>query len=304
MSKIHWKGVYPVVVTPFDQEGNIQEESLREMVRALIVEDQVHGMVAAASTGEYYVMTPEERLRVFEIVKETADTYAKKGFVLIANATNLYTEDVIRTGNTAARMGYDGALVLPPSYATPSHDQIVRHYQKIGAGLDMPIMLYNAPKWTGIDFNTAFLEELLKIDSIVALKESSRNVEQLLEILRLYGDRLAVFVGLETLILPAMALGADGVVAMAVQAKGSPVMDLYRACREGRWEDARALQYRVSKLYRYGTFGTHYAALKEVINQTGRPAGYPRSPLTLPDDAGKKAISRMLAELGMAHAEL
>lgn len=299
--KINWKGVFPVVVTPFDEQGNIVEKDLREMVRVLIQEDRVQGMVSAASTGEYYVMTPQERLRVFEIVAETARSYAGTDFTLLANITGIYTQDVIAMGGEARRMGYDGALLLPPYYATPSRAQILRHYQQVGAHVDLPIMLYNAPKWTGVDFDTSYLSELIRIDTIRAVKESSRNIEQLTEILRLFGDRLAVFVGLESLILPAMVLGADGVVAMAVQAKGSPVMELYNKCVEGKWEEARKLQYDVSKLYRYGTFGTHYAALKEVINQTGRPAGYPRSPLTLPEEAQKAEIARMLASLGMEH---
>lgn len=295
--KVDWKGVYPVIVTPFDKDGAIQEDSLRQLTK-ILVGDGIHGLVVAASSGEYYVMTHEERLRVFQIVLETVRDAAPE-LTLMANTTAIYTEEAVDLSKKAGRMGYDGVMLLPPYYATPSNQMVLEHYERIAGSIDLPIMLYNAPKWTGVDLDVAFLEKLVRIDNICAVKESSRNVEQLLEILRLYHDDLRVFIGLETLIVPAMVLGADGVVAMAAQALGRRIVDLYDHCVAGRWEEARKLQYDVSLVYRYSSIGTHYAALKELINQAGRPAGYPRRPLKLPDDTQKAEIRKLLQAVGV-----
>lgn len=295
MSKIGWKGVLPVVVTPFDKEGVIQENDLRTMVK-ILADDGVHGCIAAASTGEYYVMSHQERERVFEIVAEASKSVNPK-LTLIANITALNPKEAIQFGKEAAKMGYDGVLILPPTYATPSKQQVIDNYKYIAANVDLPIMLYNAPKWTGINLDMSYMDALMKIENVKALKESSRNVEQMEEIIRNYHNELATFVGLETLIVPAMALGGDGVVAMFVQVMGKKLVDLYNLCVEGRYEEARQLQWDVSNLYRCYQYGTHYATIKEAINQVGRPAGYPRLPLTLPDEAGKLGISKILEEL-------
>jgi len=295
--KVDWKGVYPVIVTPFDKDGIIQENDLQKLTEILIG-DGIHGIVVAASTGEYYVLSNEERMRVFEIVAETARSI-KPELTLIANTTAINTYDVIAMSKKATNLGYDGVMVLPPYYATPSNQMVLEHYQIIGSNIDLPIMLYNAPKWTGINFDVLFLEKLLKIENISAVKESSRNMEQMLEILRLYHDQMKVFVGLETLTVPSMVLGADGVVGMAIQAMGHRIVEMYDLCVAGRWEEARKIQYDVSLIYRYSSIGTHYAALKEMINQVGRPAGYPRRPLTLPNDEQKAEITKLLKTVGL-----
>lgn len=297
MSKIGWKGVMPVVVTPFNKEGDIQENDLRTLVK-LNIKDGVHGIVAAASTGEYYVMDHEERRRVFEIVAETVKA-EKPELTKIANITALNPKEAIRFGKEVAQLGYDGVLLLPPTYATPSKEQIINNYKYIAANIDLPIMLYNAPKWTGTNLDMSYMEQLMKIENVKALKESSRNIEQILEIIRNFHDELATFVGLETMILPTMVLGGDGVIAMWVQVMGAKVVELYNLCEQGRYAEARALQWDVSNLYRCYAHGTHYATIKEAMNQIGRPAGYPRLPLTLPNEQQAAEIGKILKELGL-----
>lgn len=295
MKKIGWKGVMPVVVTPFDIEGNILEESLRKMVK-LLIDDGVHGIVAAASTGEYYVMNDEERIKVFKIVAETVKSI-KPELTLIANTTAINPRDVINMSAEARKIGYDGVMVLPPSYATPSRKQIIDNFKYIGANVDLPIMIYNAPKWTGINLDPSYLEDLIEIENVVALKESSRLIEQVGEIIRVFNDRLAIFVGLETMIIPHMALGGDGVIAMYIQVMGHKVVELYDLCVQGRYQEARAIQWDILNIYRCYQHGSHYATIKEACNQVGRPAGYPRRPIQLPTVEQAAEITKILEEL-------
>ena len=297
MSKIGWKGVMPVVVTPFDQEGNLVEKDLRTMVR-LLIDDGVHGIIAAASTGEYYAMSDEERCRVFRIVAEEARSI-KPELTLVAHTTSLIPDNCIQMSGEARKLGYDGVMIMPPTYATPSRKQIIDNYRYLGANIDLPIMLYNAPKWTCTNLEPSWLEELVKIENVKAIKESSRNIEQLLETIRIFHDDLAIFVGLETMIVPTMALGGDGVVAMFVQAMGRAVVTLYELCVQGRYDEARKLQWAVSRMYGCYKHGTHYATIKEACNQVGRPACYPRRPLTLPSEEEKVEIGKILKELGL-----
>ena len=297
MSKIGWKGVFPVIVTPFNKDGALMENDLRAMVR-FVIEDGVHGIIAGASTGEYYAMSSKERCDVFRIVAEEVKT-VKPELTLIAHTTSLIPDECVSLSNEARKMGYDGVMIMPPTYATPSKKQIIDNYRYLGSNIDLPIMLYNAPKWTCTNLDPSWLEELIKIDNIKAIKESYRNIEQMLEIIRLFHNDLAIFVGLETMIVPTMALGGDGVVAMFVQAMGHTVVELYELCVQGRYDEARSLQWAVAKMYECYKHGTHYATIKEACNQLGRPAGYPRKPLTLPDEHEKAEIAKVLRELGL-----
>lgn len=297
MSKIGWKGVLPVVVTPFNREGDIQENDLRTLVK-LYNKDGVHGVIAAASTGEYYVMNHEERKRVFEIVAETAKE-ENPNLIKIANITALNPKEAIQFGKEAAQFGYDGVLLLPPTYATPSKQQIIDNYKYIAANIDLPIMLYNAPKWTGTNLDMSYMEELMKIENVKALKDSCKDIVQVLEVIRNFHDELATFTGFDTMIVPHMAVGGDGVVSMWVQVMGRRIVDLYNLCAEGKFVEAKKLQWDVSNLYRAYAQGTHYATIKEAMNQIGRPAGYPRLPLTLPNEKQAAEIKKVLQELNI-----
>jgi len=289
---ISWRGVFSVTVTPFDRNGIFNEKDFRKGLD-LAVQDGVHGIIVTGSTGEFYVLTDEERKLIFKI----ATDQVKGKLPLLGGTSAISTEKVIEMGKYARDIGMDGTMILPPYYCYPNTSEVIRHFEAISKNVDLPIMVYNNPRRTGININAPIVDKLADIDNIVAVKDSSKDYVQLCELIRIAGSRLRTFVGFETLLFPAILAGADGVVAMASQAMGSTVVDLYNHAVQGNIEKARELHYKIFLFYEIFDVGSPYASLKEAMNLVGRPGGYPRKPLYPLNEEESKKVRYILSKL-------
>ena len=186
-----WKGVFPAAVTPFTQEGTVDEGSLRLLID-LFISEGVQGLVAVGSTGEWFSLNDEERVHVFRIFHEQV-----AGRVPVVGGTSaIGTRETVALTEVARDIGLDGCLVLPPPYAMPSRSEVVAHLHEV-ADVGLPVMLYNNPPRTGINIDSALLDDLVDHPNIVAFKDSTKDLYQMSESIYAIRDRLACFVGLE-----------------------------------------------------------------------------------------------------------
>lgn len=275
MARTDWSGVFVVSVTPFHEDGAFDEASTRKLIDVLI-KDGADGIVVAGSTGEWFTMSDEERLELFRIA---ADASAGRVPVL-AGISAIATDAAVNLAARAKEMGLDGALLLPPPYILPT-DRELDAYISAVAEVGLPIMLYNNPPRTGVNLDVRWLKKLARHSSIVAVKESSKDIHQLSAVIRETGDELAVFTGMETYLAPILQRGGAGVVAMAPNVFGARAVALYRAVRDGDLAGARRLQDPIDRLYGRMYSGTHnpYVVLKEGMRILHRPGGHPRRPL-------------------------
>lgn len=294
MSNVNWSGVFPVLVTPFGADGTINEARYKALIDDAIA-NGAQGVIAAGSTGEFYALTKAERAGLYRL---TVGHVAGRVPVL-AGVADLRVEDVLEACQSAVAAGCAGGMILPPIYAMPSPREIVAFFEYISRNTSLPLMLYNSPRRAGIDITPALVEQLASLPTVVAIKDSSGIITQVSELVQRVGDRLRVFVGYETMIVPARAVGAHGVVAMAHQIAGPLIRDYWDKALT-RDEALDALGRDVFAFYRCFQSGAYYAAIKETMSQLGRDAGNPRLPLLPLADEQKAAIAKIIAEAGLA----
>ena len=292
MSKTDWKGIHSVLVTPFAQDGSIDFKRFAELVEVNIA-NGADGLVVCGSTGEFYAMTVQERIDLFKATVKTADGRVP----VIAGVSDLHTSVVEELCKAAKAVGCDGILALPPIYAKPDLRETAHFYRRIAAVTDLPVMLYNSPARMGVNLTPDFVASLADIPNVVAIKDSSADIQQVTELCAKVKDKLAVFVGYETMIRSALPVGCSGVVAMAHQLSGKLVRSYYDACQTGDTAMADKLEPALFDIYRCFKTGSFYAGIKAAMNELDQPVGIPREPL-LPFSDQQKATVRSIRETG------
>ncbi|MER8944311.1 4-hydroxy-tetrahydrodipicolinate synthase [Mesorhizobium sp. M0915] len=290
MSKTSWKGIHSVLVTPFTPDGRIDFERFKELALENIA-NGADGLIACGSTGEFYTMTVEERVSLF---KATVEAAAGK-VPVIAGVSDLRNDVVMGLCAAAEAAGCDGILALPPIYAKPDLRETELFYKRVAAATRLPIMLYNSPARIGVNMTPDLVSKLADIENVVAIKDSSADIQQVTELCAKVKDRLAVFVGYETMIRAALPVGCVGVVAMAHQLSGKLVRSYYDACVAGDILTIDRLEPAVFAIYRCFKAGSFYAGIKTVMALLGRPVGAPREPLLPYSEAQVETVRSILA---------
>lgn len=294
MTNTDWGGIFPVLVTPFGSDGSINETRYRTLIDDAIA-NGAQGIVAAGSTGEFYALSIAERAHLYRL----AVNHVAGRVPVLAGVADLRVEDVLEACQSAVAAGCAGGMILPPIYAMPSPREILAFFEHIAGNTTLPLMLYNSPRRAGVDITPALAEQLAALPTVVAIKDSSGAITQVTELVQRVGRRLRVFVGYETMIVPARAVGAHGVIAMAHQIAGPLIRDYWEKAATGDAETVDALGRDVFALYRCFQSGSYYAAIKETMRQLGRDAGEPRLPLLPLADEQKAAIAGIIADSGL-----
>lgn len=282
--KVDWKGSFVAVVTPFASSSEIDEAAFQQNIEFLLA-GGADGIVVSGCTGESWALSADERLRLFRLAVETVGTRGP----VIAGTGSVPTQAVIDLSRAAKDVGVAGLMVLPPYYCMAGAREVTEHYRAISDNVQHPILLYNIPRRTGFNMTPEFLDDLVKIEWIAAIKESSNDFIQTEATIAAVGDRITVFTGHSAeRAVPALLMGAKGFVSsMESQIMGAEAIGMYDLVQAGRLDEARAVQHRTLALdIQMRKCGTFPANLKAAMNVLGRDAGVPRRPL-LPLTAGE-----------------
>jgi 4-hydroxy-tetrahydrodipicolinate synthase len=292
--RIDWTGLFVVAVTPFSEDGKFDEAATRALVGTLIAEG-ADGLVLAGSTGEWFSMTDAERVELFRVAADEA----KGRVLLLAGISAIATPNAVHLALEAKRLGLDGALVLPPPYILPTERELLAFFEAIDR-VGLPLMVYNNPPRTGVNLDAKWLRKLMAFKSVVALKESVKDIGQISDTLKQVGRELAVFSGIETYAIPSLQRGGAGVVAMAPNVLGARAIEFYRSAATGNWKRAIELQPAIDDLYAqmYGAGVNPYVVQKEAMRMLGRPGGWPRPPLMSMNESERGALRAVLARIG------
>jgi 4-hydroxy-tetrahydrodipicolinate synthase len=289
-------GIIVPHITPFTEKGELNLEALRTCTRFWI-ENGVDGLMPCGSNGEAPYLAREERQKIIATVLEEA----KKGVTVMAGTGAPSTWETIRLTKDAADLGVDAAVVVTPYYFRLSNREIISHYKAVLEAVDIPIILYSVPKFTGYALEPAVIAELAKEYSNVAgVKDSSGNIATITETISLIGEKIAVLAGTADTVLPTLVLGGKGAVIAIANPFPKLCTRLYKAYRENRLEEAAKLQKKATHINeiivkKYNQL----SAIKEAMQMLGLPAGYPRKP-ALPLSETEKAEIKSLLEAFMA----
>jgi 4-hydroxy-tetrahydrodipicolinate synthase len=291
MPKPVLNGIFVPHVTPFTSEGELDLKALRACVRFWL-ESEVSGLVPCGSNGEAPYLSRQERIKVIETVVDEVNGKIP----VIAGTGSMSTKETVTFTKDAKDLGADAVLIVTPFYFKPTNREMHEHYRTISEAVDIPIVVYNVPKFTGFSLETAFIHQLVsENEKIIGLKDSSGNIGGITEIIKLVGDKISVLAGTADVALQTLSLGGKGAVIAVANVFPKRCSQLYETFRNGKSEEAEALQKRVSfanevLVKRFNQL----SAIKEALRLLGLPGGYPRKPALPLDTEERKVVQNLL----------
>jgi 4-hydroxy-tetrahydrodipicolinate synthase len=301
--KLDWmRGCATALVTPFKSDGSIDEERMRALVDRQI-KGGVRMLVPCGTTGESATMTEEEDARVIAMTIDVARGRAR----VIAGAGSNSTASAIDYSKRAKEAGADAVLQVAPWYNKPTQEGLYAHFRAIAEAVpDVPIMLYNVPGRTSSNIAAQTTLRLARdCENIVAVKEASGNLSQIMEILRARPDGFAVLSGDDGVTLPLIALGAEGIVSVASNEIPDLMSQMTNFALDGNWSEARALHYRLLPLMENNFIESSPGPVKAVMAMMGLLKENFRLPLVPVTEKSRARLREVIAELGLietAHA--
>ncbi len=285
------QGIFVPNVTPFDESGDIIEEAMKDLVD-FWMDAGVSGLVVNASTGEGPLLSREEKRGLIEQVRDLIDG---RGLV-IAGTGAIGTRETIELTRDAEDLGADAALVTTPFFFKPTEEELVEHFMALDAAVDLPVILYNVPKFTGYTVAPSIVDRISgECASLVGIKDSSGNPGAMAENIRLFGDRISVLSGAADMTMPTLALGGRGAILAVANFIPEICVGLYEAAKRGDLEEAGRSQHLVSYVNKV-LVREHpqVAAVKAALSLKGHAAGIPRRPLKPLSDDMRETILRDL----------
>jgi 4-hydroxy-2-oxoglutarate aldolase len=292
---IDFQGVYPPVLTPFRGSEVAHDKLAQNLAR--LNQQPLAGYVMLGSTGEFPLLGDGEKERIIATARE----HTPRERLLIAGTGGESTEACLRLTKRAAHLGADAAIVITPSYykGMMKPPALIRHYRAVAEASPIPVLLYNFPANTGINLEPDTVARLAEHPNIRGIKDSSGNVSQAAEVIRLTAKTFHVFVGSPTAFLPALVVGASGGILAVANIAPAECCAVWRLAQAGQWGEAREVAARLAPLAsgisgRYGIGG-----LKAALELLGGYGGPTRPPLPVPDGDGVEEIREVLATAGL-----
>lgn len=231
-----FQGSMVAIITPFDAQGNFDEESYRQLIEFQIT-NGTDAIVPCGTTGESATLDYKEH---DQVIKACIEQVNKRVPVLAGTGSNS-TAEAIAISQHAKEMGADGVLLVSPYYNKPSQEGLYQNFKAIAEEVALPQVLYNVPSRTGMNMVAETTIRLAEIDNIVAIKEASGDITQASEIIALAGDKIDVLSGDDFLTLPLMACGGKGVISVTANIMPKQVKAMVQAAQDNRWDDAKQL---------------------------------------------------------------
>jgi 4-hydroxy-tetrahydrodipicolinate synthase len=289
------RGCGTALVTPFHQDGSIDEPALRNLV-AWQVESGIDFLVPCGTTGETPTLSHDEWLRVIDI---TIEVVAGRVPVVPGATSNSTQDAVTKAKEVAARPGVDAVLTATPYYNKPTQEGQYRHFKAIAEAVDKPIVLYNVPGRTGANLEPATLGRLAEVPNIVGVKEASGNMTQIAEICSTVPESFLVFSGDDAVTLPVIALGGVGIISVASNEIPREMAEMTRAALNNDWTTARTIQKKYLPLMQANFIESSPLPVKAVLAMMGRIEEVYRLPLLPMRRDTRSKLQKVATEVGL-----
>jgi 4-hydroxy-tetrahydrodipicolinate synthase len=289
------RGCGTALVTPFRQDGSLDDASLRSLV-AWQVESGIDFLVPCGTTGETPTLSREEWLHVIDTTIEVAAGRVP----IIAGATSNATTDAVEKAKEAAsRAGVNGILTASPYYNKPTQEGQYRHFRAIAEAIDKPVILYNVPSRTGSTIEVATLARLAEVPNIVGVKDATGNINEMAEVCNSLPETFLVFSGDDAVTLPLISLGGVGVISVASNEIPREMADLTRAALNNDWTTARAIYRKYLPLMLANFIESNPLPVKAALAMMGKIEEVYRLPLLPMRRDTRSKLQRIAADAGL-----
>lgn len=268
------KGIYSALLVSFDENGNINEEGLRQIINHNININKVDGLYVGGSTGENFMLSTEEKKEIFKIAKNEVGDRVK----LIAQVGSVNIKEAVELAKYATELGYDALSAVTPFYYKFDFEEIKEYYNTIINSVDNKMIIYSIPFLTGVNLSVEQFEQLFENPKIIGIKFTAGDFYLLERVRSRFSDKL-IFAGFDEMLLPATVLGVDGAIGSTFNINGLKAKKIFNLAKEGHIEEARRLQNETNDLITDLLKSGIYNTLKAVLTEMGVDAGYCRKPM-------------------------
>lgn len=298
--KIDWlRGCATALVTPFTSDGEIDDDALTRLIEYQLA-GGVKLLVPCGTTGESATMTDEEDQRV---IKRTVELARGRAHVIAGTGSNS-TAAAIENSRIAQALGADALLIVAPYYNKPTQQGLYAHFRAVSEAVTTPIVIYNVPGRTSCNISAETTLRLARdCDNIVAIKEASGNLSQIMEILRDRPESFRVLSGDDAITFAMIALGADGLISVAANEAPELMARMVHLALDEKWDEARELHYRLLPLMELNFIESSPGPVKAGLAMMNLIGENYRLPLVPIQEKSRALLRVALLELGLLHPE-
>ncbi|MCI2899807.1 N-acetylneuraminate lyase [Staphylococcus hominis] len=283
------KGLYAALLIPFDENGQVKDEGLKQIAKNAIEVEQLDGLYVNGSSGENFLISKEQKKQIFKVVKEAVGNDVK----LIAQVGSLDLNEAIELGKYATDLGYDALSAVTPFYYPFSFEEIKQYYFDIIEATQNKMIIYAIPDLTGVNISINQFEELFNNEKIVGVKYTAPNFFLLERIRKAFPDKL-ILSGFDEMLVQAVISGVDGAIGSTYNVNGRRARQIYDLAREGKVEEAYKIQHDTNNIIETVLSMGIYPTLKEILKTRGIDGGLPKRPFSPFNEANRKELNQLI----------
>ena len=289
-------GIVIPVVTPVDENGNFAEESYKKLLQYFI-DNGIKGVFPFGTSGEFYAFDNGFYRHVLEVTVQ----YAKGKMDIYAGANHITPNGAIELAKIAEECKVDALSVLTPLFVSQTQKELTKYYEKVAANTSLPIVIYNNKPKTNVTVEPGTIKELAKIENIIAVKDSTGDMTNAEEYLRLTRDNpnFCVLMGRDTLIFAGLMYGAAGAITSCGNIAPRIAVDIYENFKAGKYAEALEAQFKLSELRLASNMGTFPIVIKEGLNMIGFNVGSCMEPIGPLNEDQRAKLREVLKNIGL-----
>jgi 4-hydroxy-tetrahydrodipicolinate synthase len=290
-----FKGVFTAIITPFKEDGSLDEECLKKLID-FNIESGVSGIVPCGTTGESPTLSHDEHDRVIELTVK----HVNKRVPVIAGTGSNSTAEAIRLTKHAEEAGADACLLVNPYYNKPTQEGLYRHFKAIADAVKIPCIVYNIKGRTAVNVETPTLMRLIKdCNNIVAVKEASGNINQMKEVIAQRPEGFSVLSGDDNITLELIKAGGNGVISVASNIVPDRMVAMVKAALDGNFDEAEKLNNVLAPLFEAEFIETNPIPMKAALAMKGMCEEVYRLPMCELRPENKEKLKKVLEDMGI-----
>ena len=291
--KLKLEGIWTPIPTPLTRNGRVDEKATRRLVD-FHIEAGIDGLLPLGTSGEFALLSREERGVLVKTVAEEADSRVP----VVAGVSDPSIQNVLQFSSDAKEAGADGVIATPPYYFTTTDEGNYHHFKTISEAIDLPLLIYNIPEWTHSFVTPDTVQRLADEKLVVGMKYTEYNFLNLVRFLKAGRNRISIFTGSDAMAYSNIELGGSGAIIGSANVAPKIASKIFDDYRKGDLKGARESQDKLLPVIEALGVGKYPAALKEAMNLIGFPVGPLKEPLQALSPADKTIVADHLRKGG------
>lgn len=283
------KGIFAALLVPFDEQGQVKEEGLKQIARNAIETEGLDGLYVNGSSGENFLISKEQKKQIFRLAKEAVGDKAK----LIAQVGSLDLNEAIELGQYATELGYDALSAVTPFYYPFSFEEIKQYYFDIIEATQNNMIIYAIPDLTGVNISIEQFGELFNHDKVIGVKYTAPNFFLLERIRKAFPNKL-ILSGFDEMLVQATVSGVDGAIGSTYNVNGRRARQIFEFAQQGNVSEAYKIQHETNDIIQKVLAMGIYPTLKEILKTRGIDGGLPKRPFAPFNEAHRATLDNLI----------